>query len=169
MFMEIKDVQAIKTKLSESKKFLMMIRDIFTCLICKEVMTETSGTVMLPCCRNALCCDCLSRWLADSSVCPHCREEVQLENSLPQPLIRPIIDMLHDWSSLVKCTKTVLHYIAYLLTQSFIHDLSFTIDGRWFWLPTPRSLIHYPNIKTAWIQRIWIWWIQVWSKLCAHN
>ena len=104
---------------------------------------------MLPCCRNALCCRvCLSRWLADSSVCPHCREEVQLENCLPQPLIRPIIDMLRDWSSLVKCTKTVLHYIAYLLTQSFIHDLSFTIDDRWFWLPTPRSKIHYPNIET---------------------
>ena len=49
MFMEIKeDVQAIKTKLLESEnKFLMTIRDIFTCLICKEVMTETSGTVML--------------------------------------------------------------------------------------------------------------------------
>ena len=99
MFMEIKeDVQAIKSKLSKSEnKFLVMIRDIFTCLIFKEVMTETSGTVMLPCCRNALCCrDCLSRWLADSSICPHCREEVQLENCLPQPLIRPIIDMLRD-------------------------------------------------------------------------
>ena len=99
MFMEIKeDVQTIKSKLSESEnKFLVMIRDIFTCLICKEVMTETSGTLMFPCCRNALCCrECLSRWLADSSVCPHCREEVRIENCLPQPLIRPIIDILRE-------------------------------------------------------------------------
>ena len=99
MFMEIKeDVDAIKSKLSErDNKFLMTIRDIFTYIICKEVMTETSGTLMLPCCRNALCChDCLRRWLTDSSVCPHCREEVQIESCLPQPLIRPIMDMLRN-------------------------------------------------------------------------
>ena len=48
MFMEIKDVQAIKSKLSESEnKFLKMIREIFTSLICKEVMTEASGTIIL--------------------------------------------------------------------------------------------------------------------------
>ena len=99
MFMEIKeDVQAIKSKLSDGEnKLLVTIRDIFTCLICKERMSESSGTMMLPCCRNALCChSCLARWLGDSSVCPHCREEVRMEDCIPQPLIRPIMDMLND-------------------------------------------------------------------------
>ena len=60
MFMEVKDVQAIKSKLSDGEtKFLTVIREIFTWMICKEVMTETSGTIMLPCCHNALCCQLL--------------------------------------------------------------------------------------------------------------
>jgi hypothetical protein len=101
LFMELKeDIQSIKSKIHKQEKnmnYLDTLKEMFTCLICKEIISENSRPVVLPCCRNAVCCySCVCRWLEDSPVCPHCRESLNIENCLSQPLLRPIFDMLKD-------------------------------------------------------------------------
>ena len=99
MFSELKDqIQSINDKVDEnsnSNKTLASLREMFTCLICRSVVEETSRPVMLPCYRSAICCyDCMSRWLETSPICPHCREAVQIENCNPQPILRPMFNLL---------------------------------------------------------------------------
>lgn len=87
-------VKSIKEKLEQqsAKQPFDVLKEIFTCLICKELIREDSRPVMLPCCRNAICCyECINTWLITSPICPHCRETVDIESCLPQPLIRPML------------------------------------------------------------------------------
>lgn len=99
MFLELKeDISCIKEKLnSDNKNVLNILKGVFTCLICKSIATETNRPIMLPCCRNATCCyTCIERWLENSSICPHCRETLELENCTPQPILRPMFELLRD-------------------------------------------------------------------------
>lgn len=101
LFMELKeDMQSIKTNIQKqerNKNYLGTLKEIFTCLICKEVTTENSRPTVLPCCRNAVCChSCVSRWLEDTPVCPHCRETLTIDRCLSQPLLRPMFNLLKD-------------------------------------------------------------------------
>ena len=90
------DVEEIKSTVRESNK-IATLREMFTCLICKEVATEDNRPTMLPCCRSAVCCyECINRWLGHSHFCPHCREEVRIESCLSQPLLRPLFDLLQQ-------------------------------------------------------------------------
>lgn len=111
MFSELKDqIKSIDDKVQESSnsnKTLASLREMFTCLICRSIVEESSRPVMLPCCRSAICChDCISRWLETSPICPHCREAVQIENCTPQPILRPMFNLIQNQDWTVSYTPT---------------------------------------------------------------
>ena len=60
-------VQDVKTRVEKAvpdphKKAIVILKEIFTCLICKQVSSESSQPVVPPCCKSVVCCyDCISQ------------------------------------------------------------------------------------------------------------
>ena len=94
-------IDQVKQKLEKSSdtttSSVSFLKEIFTCIVCKQVANESSRPVMPPCCKSILCCyDCLSQWVATSPVCPHCRSEISIESCLAQPLLRPLFERMSE-------------------------------------------------------------------------
>ena len=48
------------------------------CFICTNCVAEDIAVFV--CCRKLRCYDCITRWLEESMTCPHCCQELHLEN-----------------------------------------------------------------------------------------
>ena len=73
------------------------LKEVFTCIVCKQVVNESSRPIMPPCCKSIVCCsDCLSQWVDTSPICPHCRSEISLDSCVVQPLLRPLFEHISD-------------------------------------------------------------------------
>ena len=71
------------------------LKEIFTCLICKQISTEASKPVIPPCCQSVICCfDCIQQWISSSPVCPHCRSPITIDSCLVQPLFKPMFELI---------------------------------------------------------------------------
>lgn len=65
----------------------------FDCMICTN--TVSWPCMKSPCCDVIIGCNsCVSRWLENSSVCPHCRSSITLNQCTTIPFIRPLADHL---------------------------------------------------------------------------
>ena len=74
-----------------------LLKEIFTCLICKQISVESARPVVPPCCNSIVCCyDCISQWVCSSPVCPHCRSPITIDDCLPQPTLKPIFNIIGD-------------------------------------------------------------------------
>ena len=47
------------------------------CPICQAAASERHEEVILPCCKNVMCSDCLVAWQQNSNVCPLCKTPFQ--------------------------------------------------------------------------------------------
>ena len=92
----IQDIKEIITK-SKYPQAAETLKEIFTCLICKQITEESSRPLVPPCCGSIVCChDCLRQWLSNSPVCPHCRSTLVIEDCQPQPILRPMFNILKE-------------------------------------------------------------------------
>ena len=74
-----------------------LLKEIFTCLICKQISVESSRPVVPQCCNSVVCCyDCINQWICSSPVCPHRRSPITIDDCLPQPTIKPIFNIIGD-------------------------------------------------------------------------
>ena len=82
-------------KLSKVLSNKELINEIFNCMICKSKVTVASEPMVPNCCSSTIVCKpCVLRWLEESSSCPHCRCDLEIEGCTPMPLLRPIIAQL---------------------------------------------------------------------------
>ena len=76
----------IKSKCPGTKKSILC--EIFTCIICKELVVDDKVPVMPSCCSSMLSCkQCLEQWLEAAGVCPHCRQPISIDDCISQPPI----------------------------------------------------------------------------------
>ena len=74
-----------------------LLKEIFTCLICKQISVESARPVVPLCCNSVVCCyDCISQWVCSSPVCTHCRSPITIDDCLPQPTLKPIFNITGD-------------------------------------------------------------------------
>ena len=73
-----------------------IIFSMFSCIICKDIVSAEAAPVVPPCCQAAIMCRaCLERWLDGQQSCPHCREEISdIGICSPLPVLRPLYDLL---------------------------------------------------------------------------
>ena len=94
-------VQDVKTRMEKAvpdpQERVTLIKEIFTCLICKQVSSESSRPVVPPCCKSIVCCyDCISQWILSSPICPHCRSPITIDECESQPVIKPIFNIITE-------------------------------------------------------------------------
>ena len=78
-------------------KAMLLLKEIFTCLICKQISSESSRPVVPPCCRSIICCyNCINQWISTSPICPHCRSPITIDECESQPVIRPIFNVINE-------------------------------------------------------------------------
>lgn len=67
---------------------------MFSCLICKDTVTESSPVV-------PPCWECMERWLEtqEQPTCPLCREPLQIDSCAKLPILRPLFEFLSRYSS----------------------------------------------------------------------
>ena len=72
--------------------FEQQFAEIFQCNICMDIPTDA---VILSNCHHVYCEHCIQRWLACNSVCPSCRNLVEVDDVLPlRQQMLTIFDML---------------------------------------------------------------------------
>ena len=72
-----------------------VLSSMFTCIICQQVSHRGKIPLIPKCCSNIVCCQhCLSEWLSASTQCPHCRQTLTIADCTPQPILRPLFDLL---------------------------------------------------------------------------
>lgn len=83
----------LEKEVESSRSSIFMI---FSCIICKDIVSAEASPVVPPCCQAAIICRaCLERWLQSQQSCPHCREEISnIEICTPLPVLRPLYNLL---------------------------------------------------------------------------
>lgn len=74
------------------------VRQLFTCIICKD-NSLNRDPVVPQCCSGVVACKtCLQDWIGHSSTCPQCREQISLDICLPVPPFRPLSALMESKS-----------------------------------------------------------------------
>lgn len=83
----------LEKEVASSRSSIFMM---FSCIICKDIVSAEAAPIVPPCCQAAIMCKaCLERWLESQQSCPHCREEISdIEICTPLPVLRPLYDLL---------------------------------------------------------------------------
>ena len=72
MVKDVRDKVEKAVHTDPEEKVVLVLKEIFTCLICKQISTELSRPVIPPCCKSIICCyDCINQWISNSPICPH--------------------------------------------------------------------------------------------------
>ena len=91
----LEDIQGGVKKINEVLSDQKSLKDLFTCLVCKQVTLEESKPTIPPCCRSVVVCEsCIQQWLETNPIRPHCRSPLSFDNCMPQPLLIPMFELL---------------------------------------------------------------------------
>ena len=83
----------VSTKATEIAQSIL--QSAFFCIICCQITDFNREPVIPPCCSVGVFCKaCITKWLETSASCPYCRQDLQLAQCQPQPVLRPLLDIL---------------------------------------------------------------------------
>uniref|UniRef100_A0A1X7VHH8 RING-type domain-containing protein n=1 Tax=Amphimedon queenslandica TaxID=400682 RepID=A0A1X7VHH8_AMPQE len=78
----------------------MSMKSNIDCFICTNYVGD--NVAVLVCCCKLCYYDCITRWLEESATCPHCRQELHLENLQRVPKcneVEAVFSVLREYQS----------------------------------------------------------------------